>query len=473
MPPLDITPSSKIHLIGISGTGMGTLAGLLKESGFDVRGSDVHAYPPMSLELKRLGVPVMEGYSPSNLDWGPDLVVVGNVCRPDHVEAAAAIAKGIPFASMPTVLHDLFLRHKRAVVIAGTHGKTTTTALAAYLLHAAGRDPSMLVGGITANFGRGYLVGEGPDFVIEGDEYDSAYFEKRPKFLSYAPKSAVITSVEHDHIDIYPSFETYQQAFRDLVALVPPPGPIAVFGGDPAAVAVAVAGDAKAEVIRYAVEGDAVDRDVHWTARPLGGGEFRLAIGGQVAGRFKTPIGGRHNLRNTLAALIMAHVGAGVPLGDLSRALPGFKSVARRQEVIGRPGDITVYDDFAHHPTAVRETLESLRANHPEGRLLAAFEPRSATACRRLHQEAYASAFDAATRAVIAPPGRDLPEDEKLDTARLADALRKRGIDASAPDTIDDVLDDIVGWARPGDAIALLSNGGFGGLHRRLLDALS
>jgi len=471
MPPLDITPPAKIHLIGVSGTGMGTLAGLLKESGFDVRGSDVHAYPPMSLELKRLGIPVMEGYSPSNLDWGPDLVVVGNVCRPDHVEAAAARDRGISSASMPRVLRDLFLRHKRAVVVAGTHGKTTTTALTAYLLHAAGRDPSMLVGGIAANFGRGYLVGGGPDFVIEGDEYDSAYFEKRPKFLSYVPKAAVITSVEHDHIDIYPSFDTYQQAFRDLVALVPPPGPIAVFGGDPAAVAIAET--AEAPVIRYAVDGDAVDREVHWTARPLGGGEFRLAIEGQVAGRFKTPIGGRHNLRNTLAALIMGHVGAGVPLGELSSALPGFESVSRRQEVIGRPRGITVYDDFAHHPTAVKETLESLRANHPEGRLLAAFEPRSATACRKLHQEAYALAFDAATRAVIAPPGRDLPEDERLDTARLAEALRKRGIDASAPATIDDVLDDIVRWVRPGDAVALLSNGGFGGLHRRLLDALS
>ncbi len=199
---------------------------------------------------------------------------------------------------------------------------------------------------------------------------------------------------------------------------------------------------------------------------------FRLAIGGESVGTFKTPLGGRHNLRNTLAALIMCHEGCAVPLEELSQALPGFRSVARRQEVIGRPGGVTVYDDFAHHPTAVRETLEALRAVHPDGRLLAAFEPRSATACRKLHQAAYVEAFDAATRALIAPPGRDLPEAERLDTDRLARDLKARGVDAAAPAGIDDVLEEIVAWARPGDAVALLSNGGFGGLGRRLIEAL-
>jgi UDP-N-acetylmuramate: L-alanyl-gamma-D-glutamyl-meso-diaminopimelate ligase len=329
----------------------------------------------------------------------------------------------------------------------------------------------MLVGGIAANFGRGYLLGDGPDFVIEGDEYDSAYFEKFAKFLSYAPKAVVITSVEYDHVDIYPSFDAYQEAFRDLVALVPPPGPIAIFAGDPRAVSVADA--SRAPVVRYAVEGDAVDVAPHWTARPLGGSEFRLAIDGRSIGVFSTPISGRHNLRNTLAALVMCHVGSGVSLDELAKALPGFKSVARRQEVIGRPGGVTVYDDFAHHPTAVKETLEALRAHHSDGRLLAAFEPRSATACRRLHQDAYVAAFDAATKAIIAPPGRDLPPDEKLDTIRLAGDLAKRGIDAVSPSSIDAVLGEIVDWAMPGDIVVLLSNGGFGGLHKRLIEALS
>jgi UDP-N-acetylmuramate: L-alanyl-gamma-D-glutamyl-meso-diaminopimelate ligase len=467
---LELPPAAKIHLIGISGTGMGTLAGLLKESGFDVRGSDVHTYPPMSLELKRLGIEVMEGYAPSNLDYGPDLVVVGNVCRPDHVEAAAARERGIPFVSMPRLLNELFLKQTRSIVIAGTHGKTTTTALTAYLLHATGRDPSMLAGGITGNFGRGYLAGGGPDFVIEGDEYDSAYFEKHAKFLSYAPKAAVITSVEHDHIDIYPCFDDYKEAFRRLVRLVPAPGPIAVFAGDK--VASEIAEKASAKVVRYAVEGDPFEGDVDWTAKLEAPDAFRLRISGIDAGLFQTPLGGSYNHRNTLAALIMCHQASGVPLDELRKALPGFRSVARRQQVIGRPNGITVYDDFAHHPTAVKETLEALAANHPDGRLLAAFEPRSATACRKIHQEAYVEAFDAAKRAVIAPVGRDLPEDEKLDTRKLAEALRQRGIEASSPSSIEEALNEIVAWAKPKDAVALLSNGGFGGLHQKLLAAL-
>ncbi len=470
MEHISIKPPATIHLIGICGTGMGALAGLLKASGFRVTGSDRHAYPPMSTELRRLGIQVTEGYDESNLDHRPDLVVVGNVCRHDHPEAAAARSMGIKYASMPQTVRDLFLLDKQPFVIAGTHGKTTITSLTAFLLYATGQDPSFLVGGIAGDFGSGYRLGSGNWFVIEGDEYDSSYFEKVPKFLSYEPSAGVITSVEYDHIDIYPSFDKYKMAFASFAKIVRPPGPLAVYAGDETAVA--LARQTEADVVLYGVEGDPLPKHVNWLARPQKAGHFELSIDDKPAGTFKAPLNGRHNLRNTLAALILCHRAAGVSMSDLGRVLPDFKGVQRRQEVVGRPRGIVVYDDFAHHPTAVHETLKALALLHPAGRLLAAFQPCSATACRRLHQERYVEAFDPAGRVVIAPPNRELPVLEQLDTRLLARQIAKRGKPATAADSIDDVLDNIVDWVRPGDGVALLSNGSFGGLKHRVVEAL-
>ncbi len=450
---------------------MGALAGLLSTRGFQVTGSDLHAYPPMSTELEHLGIEIKEGYRASNLDHDPDLVVVGNVCRSDHPEAEAARERGLVTASMPRTLCDLFLRDMKPLVIAGTHGKTTTTSLTAFLLREVGLDPSMLVGGVTADFGSGFRLGSQDWFVVEGDEYDSAYFEKVPKFLSYAPRAGAITSVEYDHIDIYPSFDDYKNAFRTFAELVPPPGPLAVYGGDP--VAVEMAGHSRAEVVLYGVEGDPLPDEVQWLATPISGDRFQLTIDGEARGSLDAPLSGRHNLRNILAALVLCHRAAGVALEDLARVLPKFQGVRRRQEVLGKPGGITVYDDFAHHPTAVRETLDALAALHPAGRLIAAFEPRSATACRKLHQEQYAGAFGSAGRVVIAPPGRDLPADESLDTRLLASQLCEKGISATAPKTLEEVLLEIFEWARPGDGVVTLSNGAFGGLPKRLLETLA
>jgi UDP-N-acetylmuramate: L-alanyl-gamma-D-glutamyl-meso-diaminopimelate ligase len=464
-----LEPPASVHLIGVCGTGMGALAGLLQARGFIVSGSDAHAYPPMSTDLERRGIRIMEGYRAANLDHRPDLVVVGNVCRPDHPEAVAASERGLARASFPRTVHDLFLVERDPLVVAGTHGKTTTTALLAYLLHATGREPSFLIGGISADFGAGFGLGRGSHFAIEGDEYDSAYFEKRPKFLAYAPSAAVITSVEHDHVDVYPTAASYYAAFAELVELVDP-GPLAVYAGDP--VARETASRARCEVVRYAVEGDAPPDEVDWSAAMGRAGEFDLSVEGASAGRFRTPIEGRHNLRNTMAALITAHRAAGVPLAELGRALPEFRGVARRQQVLGRPREIAIYDDFAHHPTAVRETIAALAELHGEGRLLAAFEPRSATACRSLHQAAYVEAFDRAGLAIIAPVGRDLPAAERLDTDRLAAELERRGVPAVAAASHEEVVERIVEWARPGDGVVLMSNGDFGGLRTRLLEAL-
>ena len=470
MERLHLSLPATVHLIGVCGTGMGALAGLLKARGYTVTGSDAHPYPPMSTELAALGIPIFEGYRKENLALRPDLVVVGNVCKKDHPEAAAAREMGLRCSSMPRTLQDLLLRDKRCLVVAGTHGKTTTTSLAAHLLHATGRDPSTLIGGVAADFGAGFRLGGGPDFVVEGDEYDSAYFEKVPKFLAYTPHAAVITSVEHDHIDIYPTPAAYGAAFAALTRIVRP-GPLAIYAGDTGARTAAREFDG--EVVSYGVDGDPLPDGTRWIAAPRGHGALEVRCDGASTGVWRTPLAGRHNARNTLAALILAHVGSGVPLEELKGALPSFRGVARRQQLLGKPRGISVYDDFAHHPTAVRETLAALLERHGDGRVLAAFEPRSATACRSLHQRAYAEAFDGAARVVIAPVGRDLPPDDRLDVAALANDLRERGLDAHAAASFDEVVDLVTSWAKPGDAVVLLSNGAFGGLHGRILEALA
>ena len=467
-----IQPPATIHLIGICGTGMGALAGLLKQAGYTVTGSDAGAYPPMSDELKRLGIPLFEGYTPDNLNHRPDLVVVGNVCRKDHVEAAAAESLGIPYASFPQTLRQLFLKDRTPFVVAGTHGKTTTTSLLAFLLAHCGVDPSVLVGGISADFGAGYRLGAGRPFVVEGDEYDSAWFEKTAKFLAYEPRAAIITSVEHDHIDIYPDRKNYFDAFRKFAGLVSP-GPLAIYTGDSGCREILETAQIEADVVTYGVTGDPFLFEPTWFASSLKNGRFKLTIEGRESGEWETPLMGTHNLRNTLAALILAHLGAGIPLSALKEALPHFGGVARRQQMVGTPNNIRIYDDFAHHPTAVQVTLEALKSQHPEGRLIAAFEPRSATACRKLHQEAYARSFDAADIAFIAPVGRHLPPDETLDTTRLAADLKRKGIRAESAMTIEHLQSLIEKEASPGDVIVLLSNGSFGGLHQKLATSLS
>jgi len=467
---IDIKPPATVHLIGICGTGMGSLAGLLKSRGFTVTGSDAHAYPPMSTELERMGVEIMEGYNEKNLAHRPDIVVVGNVCRVDHPEAVAARKLELRYVSLPQIMHDLFLSNSKPLVIAGTHGKTTTTALTAYLLEAVSRDPSVFVGGITNDFGSGQKLGNGDFFVIEGDEYDSAYFEKIAKFLSYSPYAAALTSVEHDHIDIYPTETSYKDAFKKFVNIVTS-GPIAVYAGDKGAMEV-VSG-AKTKATFYAVKGDPYNNITpQWLATMLPGGEFNLTVNGSDKGFWKMPMEGRHNLRNTLAALILACEAAKVPLDDLRKVLPDFKGVARRQQVVATPNGITIYDDFAHHPTAVRETIAALAQKHPEGKLLVAFEPRSATACRSLHQSKYLDSFAGASLAVIAPVGRNIPDEEKLDTKKLARELGERGIKSLAAKNFDEVAAALIAQAEPGDIIALLSNGSFGSLHQKIAQKL-
>jgi UDP-N-acetylmuramate: L-alanyl-gamma-D-glutamyl-meso-diaminopimelate ligase len=467
-----------VHLIGVCGTGMGSLAGLLKAAGHRVTGSDRAFYPPMGPALARWGVETVEGYDPAHLEPAPDLVVIGNVCRPDHPEARAAIDRGLPHASFPATLASEVLATRRPFVVAGTHGKTTTSTLLAYLLDRAGMDPGMLLGGVPKDFDASFRLGhEGGPFVVEGDEYDSAFFEKTPKLWQYRAQAAILTSVEHDHVDIYPDEASYRDAFVTWVRELPEDGVLLAWAGSRAVRE--VAREARCRVVYYALSTDDVG-DAHptWLAAPIAPhGDltpFDLFVGGSATRTVMSPLSGRHNVRNATAALALAAEATGAPIDVLMGALRSFRGIRRRQELLGVADGVRVYDDFAHHPTAVRETLAGLRARHPDGTLFAAFEPRSATASRRLHQADYPRAFGSADVTLLAPVGRpEIAADERLDVAALARAIRARGREAEAPADHEALLGRLVERARPGDTVVLMSNGDFGGLHDRLLAALA
>ena len=471
MSPAAPSPASgplSIHLIGVCGTGMGSFAGLLKAAGHHVRGSDANVYPPMSDKLRDWGIPVARGYRPENLEPEPDLVIVGNVIRRDNPEAAAVRERGLEQVSFPEALSRLFLTDRRSLVVAGTHGKTTTTSLLAWLLTDAGQDPGLLVGGVPGNFGEGFRHGRGPCFVVEGDEYDTAYFDKRPKFLHYRPRVAVLTSIEFDHADIYDGVEAIERRFDELVALVPAPdhgGRILACASFPRVMA---RRDRAPRPEAWQTYSARPEVEARWRAERVvaedGGQTFDLLDGPSNRGRFHLPMTGRHNLENAVAALAVA-LQEGVPVATLQSSLPRFEGVARRQTVRAVVDDVTLIDDFAHHPTAVQRTLEGL-AEQRRGRLLAVFEPRTATSSRAFFQDAYARSFGAADRVYLAPVGRtELAAEERLDVARLAEEISAEGPPATAFDTIAAIVEALDAETRPGDVVVFMSNGAFGGIH--------
>jgi UDP-N-acetylmuramate: L-alanyl-gamma-D-glutamyl-meso-diaminopimelate ligase len=465
-----------VHLVGVSGTGMGALATLFRERGARVTGSDVAFDPPIGPALRSAGVECLQGYEARHLDPAPDLVVVGNAIRRDNVEAVFAEQHDLPRSSMSGALRDHFLAGRRPVVICGTHGKTTTSSLTAWLLSHAGLQPGYFIGGIPQNFGAGAAIGRASrsltqppaPFVVEGDEYDAVYWHKEPKFLDYVVGDdpvVVVTSIEHDHIDIYPTEEAYDRAFVTLFERIPPKGLVVVDVGQARALDLARR-HTRARIVTYGL-----DPSAEWSAAVAGDGLFDLFAGGSACGRFTLAIPGEHNVRNALAAIALAAEAFSVPPTSSRAGLATFMGVKRRQELLGAPGGVSVYDDFAHHPTAVDETLRALRRKHPGHRLIAVFEPRSATACRNIHQAAYVHAFDAADVVILAPLGRtNVPEGERLDTKRLALEIGDKAI---ACDSVDVIVPEIVGRRLgPGDVVAVLSNGAFGGLHEKLLQAL-
>lgn len=469
----------RIHIVGVAGTGMGSLAGLLVKLGHEVSGSDVRFDPPMGPLLREWGVTARVGFKAENLATRPDLVIVGNVCRRDNPEAIASMEMGLEFTHIAGALQRFALHEREVAVVAGTHGKTTTSSLVAWLLDATGKQPGFFIGGVPQNFTRGFRSTEpGRPFVVEGDEYDTAFFEKTAKFLHYSPQHAIVTSVEHDHIDIYPTEASYLDAFRRFIELLPEPGVLVAHATDANLRGLLPA--SKARVTRYAVEGfGTVDEPPHWWATDVrttreGGQTFTLNHQDNVVGVATLNLSGLHNVANALAALVLCHTAYEVPMGDLLDALPAFRGTRRRQELLGEPGGVRVYDDFAHHPTAVASTLGGLRRKHPEGKLIAVFEPRSATACRNLHQAEYAQAFAIADVIVLAPLGRSgLDVSERLDTNALASALRHQGKMALACSSLDILEQAVLDQVAPGDTLALLSNGAFGGVPQHLLEKLS
>jgi len=463
----------RVHLLGVAGSGMGSFAGMLKARGYVVSGSDSDVYPPMSEMLRAWGIEVLTPYRPENLDAArPDLVVVGNVIRRVNPEATAVRERGLPQMSFPAALGSLFLAGRHPVVVTGTHGKTTTSALLSHLLVSAGLDPSFLVGGVAQNGGVSFRLGQGPHFVVEGDEYDTAYFDKGPKFLHYRPRTAMLTSLELDHADIYRDEAHYQSAFERFVKLLPQDGFLAVSAHWPRALEVAHA--ARCRCVPYArspgtsaeVWADAVEQGPEGT-------RFTLVQGGAPLGKVELAVPGLHNVENAVGAwAVVSALGVSFPAAQAGFA--SFAGVRRRQELRAEVDGVAIVDDFAHHPTAVRETVLAMLARFPGRRLWAVFEPRSNTSRRRLHQAAYATAFDGAARVSLRIPARHdrVPEGEELDVLRLVADLKARGLQADAEREVPALVEEVVKGVRPGDVVLVMSNGSFGGFHATLIERL-
>jgi len=460
----------RVHLIAICGVAMSALAGMLKQRGYEVSGSDENVYPPISTLLERLGITIRAGFRAENLVGRPDLVVVGNKVSRTNPEVEAMLASGVPYVSLPQALAELFIVDRCAVVVAGTHGKTTSTAMLAWVLEQAGRDPSLMIGGEALNFGGNYKLGNGPHFVIEGDEYDTAFFDKGPKFLHYRPQALLLTAVEFDHADIYRDLEHVKQAFRGLVSILPPTAPLAVATDFPHARQVA---KKHARVIPFGLGAE-------WRATNLRDNGthtlFDIVHSGtsECTARIMQP--GGINARNALGVFVMARA-LGLRTEEILPGLASFRGVARRQELVGEFGGVTLIDDFAHHPTAVAGAIAALRLRYPQRRLWAVFEPRSNTSRRKVFQHEYVKAFAAADQVVIAgvfqKPTDTVTAAELFSSEQLAADLQARGVAARAIAEVDTIRDTLVSEARRNDVVLLMSNGGFGGLREKLVAALA
>ena len=449
---------------------MGTLAAMLRARGFDVRGSDQHVYPPMSDFLRQQGITLLEGYRAEHISADLDLVVIGNAISRGNPELEEVLDRKIRFCSLPEAIRDQFLWGARSVVISGTHGKTTTTSLTGWLLTHAGADPSVLIGGIAENFAGSYRLGGGREFVIEGDEYDSAFFDKTAKFLKYLPDIAVVNNIEFDHADIYPDLDSIRLAFRRLVNLVPRRGLLILGADNPDALALR-------EGARCRVETFGLSDGATWQAHDLRVSEnataFSLRREGTPVGGFEVPLLGAYNVRNAIAAIAVG-VAVGLNVDTLADGLRKFRGVRRRMQHRGTAGGVMVYDDFAHHPTAIQETLAGVRSAHPSRRIWAIFEPRSATSCRRIFQEDFARALGHADRVILPAVFRStLPDDQRLSAEAVVADLRTAGVEADYIPQTDDIVRTVAGQSRPGDLVVVMSNGGFDNIHQKLLDALA
>ncbi|HEX8619725.1 MAG TPA: UDP-N-acetylmuramate:L-alanyl-gamma-D-glutamyl-meso-diaminopimelate ligase [Thermoanaerobaculia bacterium] len=471
----ELSDVKRVYLIGICGTAMASLAGMLQQRGYEVSGSDEHVYPPMSTYLERLGVSVVEGYTKQHLEtFRPDLVVIGNAAANTNVEAAATVELDLPYTSMPEAIYHLFIKGKHSVVVSGTHGKTTTTSLMAWLLESAGRDPGMVVGGIPLNFNQNFKLGHGEDFVIEGDEYNTAFFDKGPKFLHYHANTLLLNNVEFDHADIYADLDAILAAFRAAVRQVAP-GDVIVANGDDANVQ-SLRGEAKGRWVTFGWKDDcdAYATDVVETPQ---GTEFTAWWEGKEWFRFHSTLSGRHNALNALACAVIARL-RGVSTEEIQQGLQTFQGIKRRMEVRGVERGVTVIDDFAHHPTAIATTVAGAKKRYPGQRVWALFEPRSISSSRKEFEAGYMEAFHEADRVIIGPVfHRERYEtryglDKMMSVESIVERLAKDGIPAEQIDDFDAIAQRIASEAKESDVVLVMSSGAFGGVHEKILDAL-
>ncbi len=470
--PKNIIPDNvkKIHLIAVCGTGMGALACMLKDMGYEVTGSDRKVYPPMSDFLARKGISLMEGFSADNLSHRPDLVIVGNAIRKDNPEAVRMMETGLFYCSMPQALNRFAAKGKKTLLVTGTHGKTTTSSILAWILYKAGLDPSFMIGGIARNFDSNYRIGNGDYFVVEGDEYDTAFFDKGPKFLHFDSSVTVLTSIEFDHADIFRDLEHVKHAFGSMIGKIAPGNLLIACDGDENIDSLINNSDCLTE--RYGRKENSSWRlgpvlvKPPWTF-------FDVIKKEEVFGNFKTKLVGEHNLLNALSVIAVAdHLS--VSVNAISEALETFEGTKRRQEVRCVKKGITVMDDFAHHPTAVRETIKAVKPFYRQGRIIAVFEPRTNSSMRKVFQDVYPLSFDGADIVCISRPPllEKIPPDERFSSEKLVEDLIKRGKDARFFGNTQSIIDFLVKESGAGDLVLIMSNGGFENIHERLLKAL-
>jgi UDP-N-acetylmuramate: L-alanyl-gamma-D-glutamyl-meso-diaminopimelate ligase len=463
------------HLIGICGTAMASLAGMLQARGHQVTGSDLNVYPPMSTMLEQLGINVFHGYKREHLTPAPACVIVGNAIPRGNPEVEEALKRKLLYRSQAEVVKEEFIRGRHSLAVAGTHGKTTTTSIAAWVIDQGELNPTFLIGGVAQNFGHSFRVTDSDYFIIEADEYDTAYFDKGPKFMHYLPELAIVNNIEFDHADIYRDLDAVKLAFRRFINLVPENGTL-IAGWDSPHVRAVV--ESFGERLFTRLETFGTDRSAKWQVRNAEFGEglsrFEVFCENQSWGEFQTPLVGEFNLLNCLAVIVAADAW-GVSKEKITSALASFQNVKRRAEVRGEERGVLVIDDFAHHPTAVRETLRALRARYRDRRLIAVFEPRSWSSRLAVFQDDYANAFAAADYVVIAAVFDSDKVTEKgraLDTRALIDAISQQGKPAFALPDAGEIVTHLVPELRNGDVVAIMSNGGFGGIHERILSAL-
>jgi len=467
----NLKSGSHVHLMGICGTAMASLAGLLKDRGFRVTGSDSNPYPPMSTQIENLGISIAKPYSKKNLDPAPDFVIVGNVISANNEEAQEMVRLGLPFCSLPQAMGDLIIAHRDCFVIAGTHGKTTTTSLMSWVADQCGLQPGFLIGGVPKNFSLSFRNPAAQTFIIEGDEYDTAYFDKVPKFIHYKPKNVILTSVEFDHADIYKDFSAVKAAFERLMKLIPADGNL-IFWNDNADVREVAKTHEGASHFSYGfMEGS--DFKISHVLQKDNRTGFDIEFKGQKIGRFETQMTGQYNILNAAAVVAMAYLQKW-PLLQVQQALTTFMGVKRRQEILGEPGGVLLIEDFAHHPTAVKETIKAIQAKYVGRKVFSVFEPRSATSRRKVFQKDYVEAFREAQDVLIAQAfdqGK-ISEDNRFSSEELIADLHQLQTQARLFHSADEIVTDLTSRAKKGDVILIMSNGGFDGIYTKLTSAL-